>query len=98
MVKNQIAKKRPTPEQIAEYIETLSCDGYSKKTSSPSKTSTPSAKKQEWPDDVCGGCGAKQRRDGEELDECSKCHKRRYCSRQCQKDDWKTHKTVCKVA
>ncbi|KAK4503161.1 hypothetical protein PRZ48_006589 [Zasmidium cellare] len=98
MVKNQIAKQRPTPEQIAEYMETLSFDGYSKKTSTPSTTSTPTAKKQDWPNDVCGGCGAKKRHDGEELDNCSKCLKRKYCSRKCQKDDWKAHKLVCTVA
>lgn len=27
--------------------------------------------------------------------ECSKCHEIRYCSRECQVNDWKRHKTAC---
>ncbi|KAF2165433.1 hypothetical protein M409DRAFT_55829 [Zasmidium cellare ATCC 36951] len=54
--------------------------------------------KVEHPNHVCDACGAKTAKDGEPLLECSKCKVRKYCSRQCQKDDWKTHKTVCKVA
>ncbi|KAF0756618.1 hypothetical protein DYB25_002390 [Aphanomyces astaci] len=26
---------------------------------------------------------------------CSRCHVRRYCSRECQASDWKAHKPVC---
>jgi len=28
---------------------------------------------------------------------CAKCGVRRYCSKECQKDDWPTHKLVCSV-
>ena len=31
-----------------------------------------------------------------ELMICSKCHVVRYCSRECQKRDWKVHKKICK--
>jgi hypothetical protein len=32
---------------------------------------------------------------GEELKKCSKCHKRKFCSLKCQKEDWKYHKFFC---
>ena len=28
--------------------------------------------------------------------QCSRCHKVRYCSRECQMDHWKEHKSLCK--
>lgn len=28
---------------------------------------------------------------------CSKCHKAYYCNSECQKSDWKAHKTICKA-
>lgn len=37
----------------------------------------------------CHGCGR------ESSFTCSKCSKERYCSRQCQKEDWKEHKEEC---
>lgn len=27
---------------------------------------------------------------------CSKCHVTKYCSRECQQQDWSTHKIKCK--
>lgn len=47
-------------------------------------------------DDVCGGCGAKQRNDGSALIQCGKCKKRLYCGRSCQKKDWEKHKKICR--
>nr|XP_034299517.1 uncharacterized protein LOC105324660 isoform X2 [Crassostrea gigas] len=41
--------------------------------------------------DCCFVCGSNG-----ELKTCQECHKARYCSRECQKADWKTHKTDCK--
>ena len=35
---------------------------------------------------VCGDVGNKK---------CARCLNARYCSRECQAKDWKTHKTVC---
>ncbi|KAH7906338.1 hypothetical protein BJ138DRAFT_1094271 [Hygrophoropsis aurantiaca] len=39
---------------------------------------------------VCGVCG----KEGKQL-ACSKCHNVRYCSPDCQRKDWKTHKMAC---
>lgn len=39
---------------------------------------------------VCPCC----RKDGKLL--CGRCRKVRYCSPECQKDDWKRHKIYCK--
>ena len=32
------------------------------------------------------------------LKKCGRCARVRYCSRECQKDDWASHKQCCKVA
>ena len=39
----------------------------------------------------CGQCGQKS------SSCCSRCQLVSYCSRECQKKDWKTHKKVCKT-
>ena len=40
---------------------------------------------------TCGFC----KTGGREFKKCSVCKKVRYCSRECQKDDWKKHKPIC---
>ncbi|KAJ9487385.1 hypothetical protein VN97_g5937 [Penicillium thymicola] len=44
----------------------------------------------------CQVCG-KDDEEGSALRNCSRCHKAKYCSRDCQKADWKKHKKVCKA-
>ena len=39
----------------------------------------------------CGTCGFK----GESLSMCGGCNKQPYCSKACQKRDWKRHKSAC---
>jgi hypothetical protein len=39
----------------------------------------------------CGGPGEPS------LMQCSKCHVAKYCSRECQAEDWGAHKEVCKM-
>jgi hypothetical protein len=48
-----------------------------------------------WPTDVCGGCGAEDRLDGEPLLACGKCKRQKYCSRVCQQARFEQHKRVC---
>jgi hypothetical protein len=48
-----------------------------------------------YPANVCGGCGAKDRLDGEPLLSCSKCKVRKYCGKVCQQAHFKQHKRVC---
>jgi hypothetical protein len=40
---------------------------------------------------TCSYCGDM----GEHLRRCAKCKSTKYCSKQCQIDDWKTHKKEC---
>ncbi|KAK5125984.1 hypothetical protein LTR85_011339 [Meristemomyces frigidus] len=47
---------------------------------------------------ICGICGAKEGKDSTALLQCGKCKKQKYCSKECQKKDWKGHKRVCKAA
>lgn len=51
---------------------------------------------KEYPANVCGGCGAKDRLEGEPLLSCGKCKVKKYCGRVCQQAHFKQHKRVCK--
>lgn len=46
----------------------------------------------------CGGCGRRENLDrGEKFKKCAACKKIYYCSRKCQKKDWKSgHQMSCK--
>ena len=43
----------------------------------------------------CNGCSKDEVELGKTLKQCAKCGSARYCSRECQKTDWKEHKKVC---
>ncbi|KAK2055947.1 hypothetical protein LY76DRAFT_519366 [Colletotrichum caudatum] len=45
----------------------------------------------------CAGCGREEAADGGPLKSCTACGVARYCGKECQKEDWKTHKGDCKV-
>jgi hypothetical protein len=47
-------------------------------------------------DGECTNCG-RSSKDGKVFSACGKCKKARYCSQECQKVDWKTHKKVCQA-
>ena len=42
----------------------------------------------------CGCCGASEA-DGVSFSFCSRCKFIVYCSKECQKEHWKKHKTIC---
>ncbi|EME45781.1 hypothetical protein DOTSEDRAFT_34222 [Dothistroma septosporum NZE10] len=44
----------------------------------------------------CDSCGATQRALGDALFLCGVCGEGRYCSKECQKREWKVHKSSCK--
>jgi hypothetical protein len=44
----------------------------------------------------CAGCGAKESAE-KRLKKCTACALVRYCSRDCQKADWRFHKALCKA-
>lgn len=43
---------------------------------------------------ICWHCGAKPKQ-YEKFKKCSGCLKVRYCSEECQKNDWCAHKKIC---
>mmetsp|Transcript_32109 Transcript_32109/g.78018 ORF Transcript_32109/g.78018 Transcript_32109/m.78018 type:complete len:759 (-) Transcript_32109:2558-4834(-) len=47
---------------------------------------------------ACGNCGNMDRSDGfqKALMRCTRCKSIHYCSKECQRADWKQHKKVCK--
>jgi len=46
--------------------------------------------------DQCAKCGKEQYLVGR-LKKCTVCQKTYYCSRECQKSDWKRHKKICRT-
>ncbi|EME45516.1 hypothetical protein DOTSEDRAFT_128531 [Dothistroma septosporum NZE10] len=50
-----------------------------------------------WKDHACGECGSSQSGHGQALLKCSKCKKRCYCSKDCQKEHWKNHRGFCRA-
>lgn len=46
----------------------------------------------------CAGCGKEEREDGRALLVCARCKEEKYCSTECQKKCWKTHKKACQSA
>lgn len=44
----------------------------------------------------CRLCGKTQHSDGSALKRCQRCKEVKYCSAECQKRDWKTHRMECK--
>ncbi|CAJ2504881.1 Uu.00g122750.m01.CDS01 [Anthostomella pinea] len=45
--------------------------------------------------DKCNTCGGKKGKNGAELKKCSRCSKTKYCSVECQKEDWSKHRKTC---
>ena len=45
---------------------------------------------------LCNTCSKERTASGEELLKCAGCGKVRYCSKECQRADWKSHKGLCK--
>lgn len=46
----------------------------------------------------CGSCNKDQSQLSKSLKTCAKCKRVQYCSRECQKKDWKSHKRACALA
>lgn len=46
--------------------------------------------------DRCRSCGKTSMKHGGALKKCSRCQEVQYCSVECQKKDWKTHRMECK--
>ena len=54
--------------------------------------------KQESNVGKCKMCNRDKMVDGSGLLSCARCHRVKYCSRECQRADWKMHKNFCKAA
>ncbi|RYP70723.1 hypothetical protein DL769_004873 [Monosporascus sp. CRB-8-3] len=46
--------------------------------------------------DRCANCGTDKAKEGVVLLSCARCKNIKYCSRECQRANWKAHKPVCK--
>ena len=51
--------------------------------------------KRPW--EECSGCGRGPSADAAQFQRCGKCMRVSYCSRECQKSHWKTHKMECRI-
>ena len=43
----------------------------------------------------CGNCAKTKSDSGNDLKFCARCHVTPYCSKECQKSNWKAHKKIC---
>lgn len=50
------------------------------------------------PANKCASCNTLETDPEKPLKPCAKCQTVRYCSRDCQKKDWKVHKKICATA
>jgi hypothetical protein len=48
-----------------------------------------------WEEPKCTACKKRKSELETSLKYCAKCKEAEYCSRECQKDDWKRHKQFC---
>jgi hypothetical protein len=46
----------------------------------------------------CRACGKEKTKCGGALSSCAKCHKAKYCSVDCQRADWQSHRRYCRAA
>ncbi|KUJ06811.1 uncharacterized protein LY89DRAFT_790195 [Mollisia scopiformis] len=65
--------------------------GTQNESASTSTTQAESSSSSSKPSPKCDTCG----KQGDTLKECIKCHSVTYCSKDCQKADFKNHKKVC---
>ena len=86
-------------KERAEELDGLTNETRANPSSAPehSTSSAPSGKLPKK-STSCGHCGISAAVLDKKLLLCSGCKLQRYCSAQCQKDDWKMHKKACKEA
>ena len=77
----------PPPDNDHTHTHSSSPD---ESPSEPSASSSSSHSLSSHPRDHCDHCG-----NGGSLKRCARCKSVWYCSRECQKNGWSTHKLVC---
>ncbi|PMD18661.1 hypothetical protein NA56DRAFT_647832 [Hyaloscypha hepaticicola] len=89
------ANQRPNVDQ-SEANGGPSEDHGPGESSSESQVEASSSTSQ--PTNKCASCGAPEADPEKPLKPCAKCQRVRYCSRDCQKKDFKVHKKICAAA
>jgi hypothetical protein len=51
-----------------------------------------------FPLEACGGCGVERREGNQPLGSCTRCKAQKYCSVECQREDYRNHRGRCKIA
>ncbi|KAE9373629.1 hypothetical protein N431DRAFT_438855 [Stipitochalara longipes BDJ] len=89
------------PNQLPAFDEVEPNGGPSAARGSEESTTEPQAEaisSSSPPANKCASCSAPETDPENPLKPCAKCQTIRYCSRDCQKKDWKLHKKVCATA
>ena len=83
-----------TPLFPIQYVEAIIAIDFGKQVAS-AMTSHHGSKAEE-PGTVCATCKVKEGPNAAKLLRCMGCGKATYCSKECQKKDWKSHKSLCR--
>ena len=84
-------RQHPAPPRTSSASEDKEWE-----TSDDDKSSSSESSDQTKPTPrVCFNCSKSQAELPDPLKRCAKCQSEHYCSRECQKADWKVHKMVC---
>ncbi|KAH8767719.1 hypothetical protein BGZ57DRAFT_923204 [Hyaloscypha finlandica] len=89
---------RPTQTPILDPVEASDGPSEARDSTSGPESQTEASSSSSAPISKCASCSALETDPEKPLKPCAKCQTVRYCSRDCQKKDWKLHKKICASA
>jgi hypothetical protein len=82
---------------VVDFLQRTNKNRVGQYASAPLVPGFPSARDKGHGESYNTGCAFCGKTDGKSIMKCSRCKAASYCSKDCQKGDWKKHKAVCKL-